>query len=486
MGFSIALVASEVAPFSKSGGLGDVINALPKQLRNIGHDAVIVTPWYGFLDRQQLVVEHIGEATITFGARKFPVRFVRGALPSHTPVPIYFIQQDELFGQRERQYQYDNDVVAFSVFNFAVFELFRLMERAPDVLHCHDWQAGLIPNILRTTLQRDPFWKKTVTVFTIHNLLYQSPSMWYQVPPADRDTGRGAPPTTDELLKNMNFDLRGIKYADVISTVSERYAQEILTKKFGEGLDALLRRRRDRVFGIIHGIDYGVYNPSFDPHLTVHYDWNSLDKKMENKKQLQREFGLDQSGAIPMIGMAHRLTEQKGFDLLVDILPALLELPVQLVITGFGDRGYMKFFQKAMKRYPRQVAAHLEFSEPMASRIYAASDIFLMPSRFEPCGISQLISLRYGSIPVVHTTGGLADTISDFDPRTGYGNGFAFPQFRATDLLVALTRAMETYKYPRVWERLTWQAMRQSFSWELPAEKYIELFERARAFHALV
>ena len=187
-----------------------------------------------------------------------------------------------------------------------------------------------------------------------------------------------------------------------------------------------------------------------------------------------------------MIGMAHRFSEQKGFNLLMEILPVLMQHPVQLAVVGAGERGYERFFRQSMKKYPRQVAAHLDFSESEASKIYAASDIFLMPSRFEPCGVSQLISLRYGSIPVVHRTGGLADTITDFDPRTGVGNGFVFQHHQSAGLLMAITRAMETYKYPQVWERLTWQAMRQSFSWELPAEKYIDLFERARQLHALV
>jgi len=482
---SVALIASEVAPFSKTGGLGDVTRALPKHLRNLGADIVVITPWYGFLEKQNLQTDVVGEAVIQCGDEKFAVTFVRGILPGHTVVPVYFIQQTELFGNRDQLYGYPDDPKRFSVFSLAVFELFRLLGGAPDVLHCHDWQTGLIPNILRVTLQRDPFWKNTVSVYTIHNLLYQSARMWYEIPAGERDTGRGAPDFSVTGLNWMNFAARGIRHADIISTVSERYAQEILTRKFGEGLDGLLRRRRDRLFGIIHGVDYAVFNPSVDPNLSIHYDWNSLDKKAENKRQYQKDFGLDQSNAIPVIGMVHRFTEQKGFNLLMEILPILVQQPVQLIVTGRGDKKYLTFLRQAIKKYPRQVAVNL-FNESMASRVYAASDLFLMPSRFEPCGVSQLISLRYGSIPIVHNTGGLADTITDFDPRTAVGNGFVFHQYRGADLLVALTRAMETFKYPRVWEHLTWQAMRQSFSWELPAEKYLELYERARSFHALV
>jgi starch synthase len=484
MDLSVALIASEVTPFSRTGGLADVTSALPKYLRILGANVVVVAPWYGFMDRQGIYADVVGEAVIAFEEEKFPVTFVRSVLPGNTLVPVYFVQQTDLFGNRDTIYGFPDDPKRFAVFSLAVFELFRLLGSAPDVLHCHDWQTGLIPNMLRTTFQRDTFWKNTVSVFTIHNLLYQSANMWYKVPADERDSGRGEPDFTD--IATMNFAARGIRYSDIISTVSERYAQEILTKKFGEGLDPLLRRRRDRLFGIIHGIDYAVNNPSVDPNLSIHYDWNSLDKKAENKRQFQKEFGLDQSNAIPVIGMAHRFTEQKGFNLLMDILPTLLQQPVQLIVTGYGDKKYLSFFRQAIKKYPRKIAVHFEFSGYMASRIYAASDMFLMPSRFEPCGMSQLISLRYGSIPIVHNTGGLADTVTDFDPRTAVGNGFVFHEYRGPDLLVALTRAMETYKYPRVWEHLTWQAMRQTFSWELPAEKYLELYQRARSYHAMV
>lgn len=482
----VAVVSAEVSPFSKSGGLADVAHALPKHVASLGHDVCVVTPYYDFMAKRPDPPSHLADLSVTVGKKVFPIRLYKGQLSEHTKVPVYCIGQDDLFGSRERLYGFPDDNERFLVFNRAVFALFEHLGQIPDVLHCHDWHTGLIPNILRLEMSKQALWHDTASVFTIHNLLYQMQGMWYDVPAAKRDTGRGLPPTDATKIRTTNLTLRGIKHADAINAVSVRYAEEIQTKKFGEGLDAMLRRRRDRVFGIINGIDYTIFNPSFDQHLNIHYDWNSLDKKNENKLALQREYHLPERRDVPLIGLAHRLTEQKGFDLIMEILPILLHQPIQLVIVGEGDRHYASFFRHMAKKFPQQVATHLEFSEAVASRIYAASDMFLMPSRYEPCGISQLISLRYGSIPIVHRTGGLADTISDFDPRTGVGTGFVFYNYTGPDLLMALTRAIETFKYPRVWEHLTWQAMRQSFSWSLPAKQYVDLYRRALALHHAV
>ncbi len=484
----VGIVTSEISPFSKTGGLADVAHALPKHIARLGHDVSVVTPYYQFIDLQPIQKELIGEASVVLGKTTYPVKFLKTLLGPDAPVPVYLIYQEELFSSRPKIYQYPDDALRFAVFNRAVFSLYEHLGSAPDLLHCQDWQAGLVPNYLRAEFSKKPFWKNTATLFTIHNLLYQMSGMWYDVPPEKRDAGRGAPPADPKKLRTANFTLRAIKNADAINAVSERYAEEILTKKFGEGLDAHLRRRRTRVYGIINGIDYTVFNPSLDPHLKIHYDWNSLDRKLQNKLALQRDFGLPESADTPVIGLVHRLTEQKGFNLIMDILPLLLNQRVQLVVVGHGQKDYLSFFRQMARKYPHQVAVHLEFSEAIGSRIYAGSDMFLMPSRYEPCGISQLISLRYGSIPIVHRTGGLADTITDFDPKSGVGTGFIFNHYTGGDLLMALTRAVETYKYPKVWEHLTWQAMRQSFSWELPASKYVELYRRAikEHDHALV
>lgn len=482
---SIAVISSEVAPFSKTGGLGDVAHALPKHLQSLGHKVVVVTPYYSFMDGQEFARQTLGSGQVQLGKQTYPVQFMQSVLSENSPVPVYFIIQEELFGQREKLYGFADDPLRYAVFDRAVFSLFEFLGWAPDILHCQDWQTGLVPNYLQSEFRQQPLFAKTATLFTIHNLLYQMPGMWYEVPEEKRDHGRAAPPDSEKELRHTNFTLRAIRNSDAVNAVSERYAEEILTKKFGEGLDGYLRRREDRVFGIINGIDYTIFNPRFDQHISQNYDWNSLDKKKKNKLQLQKDFGLPEEPDIPVIGMAHRLTEQKGFNLIMDILPAILHQPVQFVIVGDGAVDYIKFFRQAAKKYPNQVAVHLEFSEAVASKVYAGTDMFLMPSRYEPCGISQLISLRYGSIPIVHHTGGLADTIDDFDARTGRGRGFAFHTYDSIDLLVAIIRAVETYKYPKVWEHLTWQAMQESFSWQLPALKYVELYKKAIKYHAV-
>jgi starch synthase len=481
----IAITASEVSPFCKVGGLADVTHALPKHLHKLGHEVAVVMPYYQFIDDQVLNKELVAETTIDWLGTSYDVKFLKTQLSDATPVPVYMVYQAELFSHRPKVYGYPDDAVRFGFFCQAVLELFELIQWKPDLIHAHDWQTGLIPYFLKTEKKDSAFWSGVATLFTIHNLAFQMQGMWYEVM-RRRDTGRSVLPKNPETFKRTNFTLRAIQTADLINTVSERYAQEILTQKFGEGLDAYLRRRRDRVFGIINGVDYSVFNPSLDKYLKTHYDWNSLDKKLANKEELQRSLGLPAERDVPLIGMAHRLTEQKGFELVMHVLPILLRRPMQFVITGSGSKKYTQFFRAMAKKHPTKVATHLEFSESMASQIYAGSDMFLMPSRFEPCGISQLISLRYGSIPIVHRTGGLADTISDFNPRTGVGTGFIFNTYEPEEFLVALVRAMETYHYPKVWEHLTWQAMRQSFSWELPTRKYAELYGRAiRLHHAL-
>lgn len=482
----IFVVSAEVSPFSKTGGLADVSFALPKHLGLLGHDVSVVMPYYQFVDVQNLEKELIGEEDIHFAGHTYHVKFLKAFMPTPKPVPIYFVYEPELFSSREQVYGYEDDNVRFAFFNRATLQLIRSLGTAPDIIHCNDWHTGLIPNWLKLELHKDGFWQDTATLFTIHNLYYQLAGSRKNIPPRKIDHGRGLPPKRADQLRYVNFALRGIKYSDVVNTVSERYAQEILTKKFGEGLDGYLRRRKDRVFGIINGVDYSVFNPSLDQHLSIHYDWNSLDKKMLNKDALQKSFGLPVQRDIPLIGMVHRLTEQKGFDMVMKIFPTILRQPIQFVVVGGGAKTYTNFFKQMAKKYPDKVAAHLEFSVSVGSQVYAGSDMFLMPSRFEPCGVSQLISLRYGSIPIVHRTGGLVDTITNFNPLTGVGTGFVFDSYEPEEFLVALVRAIETYKYPKVWEHLTWQAMRQSFSWELPTRKYVDLYRRTiRLHHAM-
>lgn len=485
---TVVSVSSEMSPFSKSGGLGDVAAALPKHVAKFGHRVISVTPFYGFMKEQKINTRDAGDATIEVNQHSYHIKFKVASIDEH--FDVYFVVNDELFGHyMVHMYGHTNDAVRFYVFNRAVIRLLEALQLSPDIIHCHDWHTGLIPNFWKLEKGHDERYAKTATVFTIHNLPFQMQERWWEVPEDRRDDGRGLPSSNPRDIRWLNFTRRGIMYADVINTVSIRYAHEILTPEFGQGLDHLLRKREREVFGIINGIDYGVYNPQFDQHIWHRYDWNSLDRKHKNKRELQKLVGLEQKNNVPLIGLVHRLTEQKGFELIKRAMPVLTRLPLQMLVIGTGERDYIAVFRKASKRYSGMIgiftpAIGSEVNEELSSRVYAGSDMFLMPSRYEPCGISQLISLRYGSIPIVHETGGLSDTVVDFDPRTGKGTGFVFSRYTHEDLLIAIVRALETYKYPKVWERLTWQAMKKSYSWDIPAEKYVQLYRRAiRAHH---
>jgi starch synthase len=473
----IASISSEVAPYSKTGGLADVAKALPKALSSRGHEIIVLTPFYSFIKKQEFKFEDVATTSplsVTVGKREFPLYFKQLVISAN--LKIYFVGNEECFGRHSRIYGYPDDNLRFMVFDLACLSFLEYLQFKPNIIHCHDWQTGLIPNFLSHHHDAYPSLNKSATVFTIHNLAHQLGTDWWVIPEDKRDDGKELPPAEDNKVNNINFTKRAILRSDIINTVSERYAQEITTPEYGQELDKYLKRRQDDVYGIINGIDYAVNNPSFDANIKYRYDWNSLRRKKKNKLELQKELGLEQSEDIPIIGVVNRLSEQKGFNLIMELIEVLMRLRLQIVVVGSGNKDYIKFFKKTAKKHPKKISIYTPFDERMESMVYAGSDMFLMPSRFEPCGISQLKSLRYGSIPIVHETGGLSDTITDFNPKTRKGNGFVFKKFTREDFLVALSRALETYKYPQVWEFLTWNGMRRSYSWELPAKKYLKLY----------
>ncbi|USN53429.1 MAG: glycogen synthase [Candidatus Nomurabacteria bacterium] len=470
-------VAAEVAPYAKTGGLADVVHALPKELVHQGHSVSIIMPCYGFMKKQNIPMTEVDRFRISVGSKNFGATIYQTEFsPGLT---IYFVANHELFG-RSRLYGYPNDNTRFMFFCKAVVRFIKEMNNRPHVVHCHDWHTGLIPNYLKQKFNHDPSLRSIATLYTIHNLPFQFGSDWWKVPPKQQDDGRGVPPETPtKKLNRVNFAKRALLNADIINTVSERYAEEILTPEFGQDLDGILRRREEDVYGIVNGIDYTVYNPVYDKNIPVNYDWNQLDKKQLNKNALQRKVGLEQKADIPLIGVVNRLSEQKGFNLLREIAYVLVKLPLQLVIVGSGHPDYVRFFKRLAKKYPKRIGFYSPFTEELASLTYAGSDMFLMPSRYEPCGISQMISLRYGSIPIVRETGGLSDTITNFNPKTQKGIGFVFSGYTKEDFLIAIVRALETYRYAQVWEHLTWRAMKTSYSWEVPAKKYAQLYRLA-------
>ncbi|MFA6215320.1 MAG: glycogen/starch synthase [Patescibacteria group bacterium] len=478
----IVHVASEVEPYSKTGGLADVVSSLPKAIKQLGHKVIIITPFYAEAVESKkhnlkLIASEVA-IELSEGVNS-KANFWQGELTKG--LPVYFIENNKYFGKRKNLYGSENENARFFFFDLAALKLLKVIKFQPDVIHCHDWHAGLIPHFLKRRLQKDDFFKSTATLFTIHNLLFQFGHDWWKIKIDKRDDGYSSLPKFEHgpKIEKINFAKRAIINADLINAVSEKYAQEILTKDFGQDLHRILKKRQNRLFGIVNGIDYKDYNPKTDAGLYANYDFNSLNKKLENKKSLQRYFKLPAKPTVPIIGMVTRIAEQKGFDLFMKIADDILKLDLQFVIMGAGEKTYESFFKKIQKKYPKKVGLHLMFNAKKATFVYAGTDMFLMPSRFEPCGLGQLISLRYGSVPIVRGVGGLADTITDFNPRHKKGNGFVFANYNHRSLLIAIVRAVENYQYTETWNELVKKGMQQSFSWEIPAKKYLILYHKA-------
>lgn len=396
-------------------------------------------------------------------------------------VPVYAVESERYFA-REAIYGYPDDGERFLFFCRAVLEVPKQLDWQPDIVHCNDWHTAIIPNLLRTTYEDDPFYSESATVFTIHNLAYQG--ILDQKVLAMTGLGGGfLRPQIGERSGQIDLMSQGILYADAVSTVSPTYAREILTPEYGEGLDPVLKYRKARLFGILNGLDTDTFNPATDPHLVTQYDVASLDRKMENKLALQREANLKEDPSIPVVGIISRLADQKGFDLLEPIVePMLREAGIQLVLLGTGDQHYQDLFRHLGELHPGQIAVALTFDVALAQRIYGGADIFLMPSRYEPCGLGQMISMRYGTVPVVRRTGGLADTITGYQPSSGKGNGFVFERYTPYACFAALIRAVETFRRPDEWRVLQRRGMETDLSWAVSAQRYAELYRKAQKF----
>ena len=476
----ILLLSAEVVPFAKTGGLADVAGSLPKAIRALGHDVRVAMPRYGRVDPQRFELKEV--------VPRFPVPMDKqleeaGVLQGHigSDVPVYMIENGKYY-DRDGIYMYPDDAERFIFFCRSSLEMLRHLDWQPDIIHCHDWHTAIVPNWLKTIYKEDPFFAQTATVYTIHNLAYQGVFGYRVLEIAGiAEYGFMYHPEMADLTEVVDFMARGIFFADVINTVSERYAREILTPEFGEKLDPLLRDRRDRLFGILNGIDYEVMNPATDKYIAQNYDAEHPEKRSPNKLALQQEAGLTADAAVPLVGIISRLTDQKGFDILADVIDHLLDLDLQFVVLGTGDPHYHEMFSRVAQAYAGKAAVFLTFNAELAQKIYAGADLFLMPSRFEPCGLGQMIAMRYGSVPVVRATGGLADTVRDFDPRSGEGNGFSFEPYDRWALFAAIMRAVENFKYKDTWRKLQVRGMSADFSWSASARKYIDLYHRALA-----
>ena len=486
---NILFASSEAVPFAKTGGLADVCGALPVELNRLGHHAALVLPAYRHVHCCGLPIEPLGiRFIVPIGSKTVTGHLFQSRLAGGQ-VPVYLVQQDEYY-DRDELYRQDGDDYSdncerFVFFSRAVLEVIRLLELDVDVIHANDWQTGLVPAYLRIECPTLPRYQRIATLFTIHNIAYQG-QFWHWDMLLTGLDWKYFNWRQMEFFGKLNLLKTGMVFADSISTVSPRYAQEIQTPQFGRGLEGVLQHRRDALSGILNGIDENVWNPAGDPHLAAHYTADTVaGGKPVCKAALQRELGLAARPEVPLIGMIGRLDDQKGFDLVAEVIPQwVVESDAQWAILGRGEPKYHELFSDLAGRFPDKVAARLEYSDPLAHRIEAGADLFLMPSRFEPCGLNQMYSLRYGTVPVVRETGGLADTIVDANEQTlaaGTANGFSFREDNALALAETLRRACEAYRRPEVWPRLVATGMRQDWSWTRSAREYVKLYERTVA-----
>ena len=484
----ILFVTSEVVPFVKTGGLADVSAALPQMLSEMGHEVRIVVPKYGAVDDRKFKIHEVvrlKDLSVKIGDKDVVFSLKSCFLPGQkVRVQIYFLDNQEYFGSRNSLYvdpmtgeSYPDNDERFILLNRAVFELILKLGWIPDIIHCNDWQCGLIPAYLKTVYQNEENFDKFKTLFTIHNLAYQGEfsktSFKKTGLPDDLNTPKGI------LHKNkLNFMKSGLLHADVINTVSETYANEIRTDdKLGAGLKDVLSKRKNDLYGIINGIDTKVWNPEKDKHLPKKYNLKNVEQKSVNKQALTEKFGFEYKEDVPVLGLVSRLYDSKGLDLVEKIFPQLMKLDVQMILLGTGDKKYHSFFDKMSHQYRDKFACYLGFNDDLAHLIEGGSDIFLMPSKYEPCGLNQMYSLKYGTVPIVRETGGLADTVKNYDEKSGNGNGFVFKKYTTKDFLAEIKRALKVYKNKQQWMNIVRNGMKSDFSWNSSAKKYLDLYK---------
>lgn len=453
----ILLASSEVAPFAKTGGLADVAGSLPIALADLGVDIRVIMPKYASIKVK-------GDET----------RIGKN-------VKVYFVEHDDYFN-RSQLYgdkfgDYKDNLDRFAFFSREVLERCKREKFKPDIIHCNDWQTALIPVYLNTLYKYDPFFAGTKTLYTIHNLAYQGLFPKEEFPKIGLDWVLFHI-NYFEFYDKVNLMKAGLVYADAISTVSPTYAQEIMTQEYGCGLEGVLKARKAVLSGILNGIDNDAWNPAIDPYIATQYSAATIEDKSANKEALQKEGGLKIDRSIPMIGLISRLADQKGLDLLAKIIAPLLNMKVQFVLLGTGEQRYHVLFEKMAAKHAKSAFINLKFDAALAQKIYAASDLFLIPSRYEPCGLGQMISFRYGTIPVVRQTGGLKDSVSEFNSATHEGNGFTFTDYKSEDFFNAIKKGLGVYKETKTWAELVTKVMRLDFSWTSSGKTYIDLYAK--------
>jgi len=457
----VVMCASEVVPFAKTGGLADVAGALPLALEEEGQEVIIVMPLYKAVQNLKLKIKNLKE---DISYKKIGEN-----------IKVYFIKKDDYFNRDglygDKTGDYKDNLDRFSFYCKRTLELLKEIKFRPDIIHCHDWQSSLVPVYLKTIYSREAFYKNTRTILTIHNIGYQG------LFPKEEFSKLGLGWSLFnieglEFYDRINILKGGMEFCDIVNTVSPTYSKEIQTKEFGFGLEGVLNKRRNSVFGILNGLDYSIWNPESDKFIAKNFSAKDLKGKLDDKSDLQKICNLPAKNDVPLFGIVSRLAEQKGFDILAQGIDAICRMGLQLVILGTGDMKYHLILEDMVKKYPKVISLHLKFDDCLAHKIYAGSDIFLMPSKYEPCGLGQLISLRYATIPLVFKTGGLADTVDK-------NNGFIFDKYTKDELIKTIGKSVKAFADKKKWAQLTKKAVSCDFSWEESAREYVRLYEKA-------
>jgi len=469
----IVFSSPEIYPFVKTGGLADVSGSLPKEISKLGHNIILILPKYKQISdekyRINLFLEDLEVPFYKEIANVFETR-----LPS-TQIPVYLISNDKFYDRDQLYNDYEDNLERFSFFSLAILELLKKFKYTPDIFHCNDWQTSMIPVYLQLIYKSKGQFKKSRTLLTIHNLGYQGIFNKSKFSKLGIDK-KYFHFKYLEYYDKINLLKGGLVFSDALNTVSEKYSEEIQTAEFGFGLDGVLKERKSDLYGILNGIDYEVWNPETDPNIWKNYNRNNLEDKKINKINLQKANNLPTKD-IPLFSIISRLVSQKGIDLIIDILDILIKLDLQLIILGTGTPEYEKKLIKISQDYPDKISTHIEFNSKKAHQIEAGADIFLMPSYYEPCGLNQMISLKYGTVPLVRETGGLADSITDIN-KSEKGNGFTFQEYDGLKLLKTMVRAMNTYKNKQLWKKIMLNGMNMDFSFYKSAKKYESLYYR--------
>jgi len=482
----VAFVSSEAVPYAKTGGLADVAGALPKALEKLGCEIKLFIPKYYSIDESKFGLNYdwsLGEIPIKISNRIRSVHVYKSLLPKSS-IEVNFIDCPHYF-HRDQIYTdgFDEDE-RFILFSRGVIETLQREKWAPDIIHCNDWPTGLLPMYLKENYAWDNLFKSTASIFTIHNIGYQGRFSKETLKHAEIRSELFYPQSPIEFDGDVSFMKAGIKFSDIVNTVSETYAKEILTPEYGEGMEGVLLEKENDLYGILNGVDYDVWDPEVDKFLPYQYSLNNLENKKRNKEHLLSRFNLKFDERIPLIGIVSRMTRQKGFDIFEEVLQELMKLETQWIILGSGEDKYEEMFRKLQTSNSEKVAVYIGFNNELSHLVEAGSDIFLMPSHYEPCGLNQIYSLKYGTIPVVRKTGGLADTVKDRDEFYSNGeekgNGFSFNKYDGYSFLKTVQRAIGLFNNKSIWNKIQLNGMNENFSWETSARKYLDIYNVAR------